>query len=74
MERAVILSSDEDLKAASITLQTTDKKKENENLNLIAIEQDAIEKALRRSGGNMNKAAELLGITRYALYRKMKRE
>jgi DNA-binding NtrC family response regulator len=74
MERAVILSSDQVLKAGSITLQTVERKKENENLNLNVIEQDAIEKALRRSDGNMNKAAELLGITRYALYRKMKRE
>jgi transcriptional regulator of acetoin/glycerol metabolism len=74
MERAVILSSDDLLKAGNITLQTTERKKENENLNLNVIEQDAIEKALRRSDGNLNKAAELLGITRYALYRKMKHE
>ncbi|MBR6541415.1 MAG: hypothetical protein IKT74_07815, partial [Bacteroidales bacterium] len=28
--------------------------------------------AMELSDGNMNKAAELLGITRYALYRKLK--
>ncbi|MDR0865693.1 MAG: sigma-54 dependent transcriptional regulator [Candidatus Symbiothrix sp.] len=74
MERAVILSSDKTLKAGSITLQTGEKKNGNENLNLQEIEQEAIEKALKRSEGNMNKAADLLGITRYALYRKMKKE
>jgi transcriptional regulator with PAS, ATPase and Fis domain len=74
MERSVILSSDKVLKAGSITLQTNERKKENENLNLDKIEQEVIEKAMKRSGGNLNKAAELLGITRYALYRKIKRE
>ncbi|MDR2056734.1 MAG: sigma-54 dependent transcriptional regulator [Dysgonamonadaceae bacterium] len=74
MERAVILSSDKILKAESITLQSGEKKKESENLNLSDIEREAIEKALKRSGGNLNKAAGLLGITRYALYRKIKKE
>jgi DNA-binding NtrC family response regulator len=74
MERAVILSSDKILKAGNITLQTIEKKKENENLNLEDIERETVEKALKRSDGNINKAAELLGITRYALYRKMKKE
>ncbi|GHT49111.1 sigma-54-dependent Fis family transcriptional regulator [Bacteroidia bacterium] len=74
MERSVILSSDKILKAGSISLQTNEKKKESENLNLNEIEREAIEKALKRSGGNLNKAAGLLGITRYALYRKTKKE
>jgi transcriptional regulator with PAS, ATPase and Fis domain len=74
MERAVIFSSDKILKAGNITLQISEKKKESENLNLCDIEREAIEKALKRSEGNLNKAADLLGITRYALYRKMKRE
>jgi DNA-binding NtrC family response regulator len=72
IERAVILSSDKVLKAGNILLQTGERKKENETLNLSEIEQKTIEKALKRSDGNLNKAAELLGITRYALYRKMK--
>ncbi|MDR3267946.1 MAG: sigma-54 dependent transcriptional regulator [Tannerella sp.] len=74
MERAVILSSDTELKAGSITLQTSERKKENENLNLEDLEQEAIDKAMKRAAGNMKKAADLLGITRYALYRKLKKE
>jgi DNA-binding NtrC family response regulator len=72
MERAVILSSDKVLKAGNILLQTGERKKENETFNLNEIERRTIEKALKRSNGNLNKASELLGITRYALYRKMK--
>jgi DNA-binding NtrC family response regulator len=74
MERSVILSSDKILKAGSISLKIGEKKKERESLNLNEIEQEAIEKALKRSDGNLNKAADLLGITRYALYRKIKKE
>jgi transcriptional regulator with PAS, ATPase and Fis domain len=74
MERSVILSSDKTLKAGSISLQINEKRKENENLNLNEIEQEVIEKALKRSGGNLSKAAGLLGITRYTLYRKIKKE
>ena len=35
------------------------------------IEKEAIERALRRADGNITRAAELLGITRFALYRKL---
>jgi len=40
-------------------------------LNLEELERAAIHRALERSNGNMSVAAELLGITRYALYRKI---
>ena len=74
IERAVILSSDKILKSESIFLPMHDKKKgTQENLNLDKIEKEAIEKALQVSEGNLNTAAELLGITRYALYRKIKK-
>ena len=72
VERAVILSSGAELCATDFMLQPAEVKRK-ETLNLEHIEQDAIEKALKRSGGNINKAAELLGITRYALYRKMRK-
>jgi DNA-binding NtrC family response regulator len=40
-------------------------------LNLEELELRAIKKALKRCEGNVSEAADLLGITRYALYRKM---
>ena len=42
-------------------------------LNLERIERRAIERAIRESGGNMTYAAEKLGITRFALYRKIEK-
>lgn len=76
IERAVILSSQKTLQDSNIILQSSERKKkqESENLNLELLERETIEKALHLSSGNVNKAAELLGITRYALYRKIKRE
>jgi DNA-binding NtrC family response regulator len=74
MERAVILSSGKSLKAGNITLQGDGRKKDSDSLNLNDVERETIEKALKRSDGNLNKAADLLGITRYALYRKIKKE
>lgn len=40
-------------------------------LNLIELERHAVMAALQKSNGNMSQAAELLGITRFALYRKI---
>ena len=44
-----------------------------ETLNLEALEQDAIMKAISRSNGNLSQAASLLGITRFTLYRKIEK-
>jgi len=40
-------------------------------LNLIELEKFAIKKAIKKSGGNMSKAAEALGISRTILYFKL---
>lgn len=42
-----------------------------DSLNLEELERTTIRKALEQSNGNLSIAAELLGITRYALYRKI---
>ena len=44
-----------------------------EELNLEKLEKNAIERALKVSAGIMSKAAELLGITRFALYLKLEK-
>lgn len=75
IERAVILSDGSILKPENFMLQPAPgrKKAEQEELNLGVLEKDAIERALRRAEGNISRAAELLGITRFALYRKLEK-
>lgn len=73
IERAVILSDGQMLKPDNFMLQPSPsrKKAEPDELNLSILEKEAIERALRRADGNVTRAAELLGITRFALYRKL---
>ena len=71
MERAVILSTGYMLYADDILLTPVATGRRSENLNLEELERKAIDQALKQSDGNMNRAADLLGISRFALYRKM---
>ncbi|WP_238869425.1 MULTISPECIES: sigma-54-dependent transcriptional regulator [unclassified Proteiniphilum] len=74
MERAVILASGYTLSADDFILKPASaRKSKSENLNLEELEQSTIEKALEQADGNMSQAAELLGITRFALYRKIEK-
>lgn len=75
VERAVILSDSPFLKPDNFVFHTPASKKKDDDLtlNLETLEKEAIEKALRRSEGNVTRAAELLGITRFALYRKLEK-
>lgn len=76
MERAVILSEGFSLKPDDFILRrpSADRTFDNEeNFNLEALERDAIDRAMKRCGGNVSRAADLLGITRYALYRKLEK-
>jgi DNA-binding NtrC family response regulator len=75
LERAVILSSGNRLNVNDFIFQTTAirKKDVQETFNLQQIEQATIDKAMVFCQGNVIKAAELLGITRFALYRKIKK-
>ncbi|NDV68826.1 sigma-54 dependent transcriptional regulator [Dysgonomonas sp. 25] len=76
IERAVILSQGRSLQANDFNLSNnkSTKLKSTDVLNLEELEQQAIEKALALSEGNMNKAAEMLGISRFALYRKINKK
>lgn len=75
IERAVILSENIWLRPNDFMLTPQPEKKDvlDETLNLEELEQKAIKRALKRCAGNVSSAAELLGITRYALYRKMQK-
>ena len=46
---------------------------EFDTFNLETIEKMVIEKSLKRHSGNVTKAAEDLGLTRNALYRRMEK-
>ena len=75
MERCVILGNGLSLLPDDLPLKPTSahisKGDAGTTLNLQEVEQQTIEKAMLLCGGNMNKAAQMLGITRYALYRKL---
>ncbi len=76
MERAIIMNNGISMIGKSDFMLTPSKRTaapKDETLNLEAIERQTIEKALKLSGGNMNRAAEHLGITRYTLYRKIEK-
>ena len=77
VERAVILSENGLLKPDDFLFPQGNAAAHQpaltEELNLEKLEKNAIERALKVSTGNMSKAAELLGITRFALYRKLEK-
>ncbi|MBW8331878.1 MAG: sigma-54 dependent transcriptional regulator [Prolixibacteraceae bacterium] len=76
IERAMILCKTESLKASDFqTYEGHDSEKENEkiNFNLEENELKLVHLALKEMNYNQNKTAELLGITRDALIRRMKK-
>ena len=74
MERAVILSSGYTLYADDFLLTPTTQGKRTESLNLEELENNAIDQALKQTDGNITRAADLLGISRFALYRKIDKQ
>ena len=74
-ERAVILGDGSLLRPENFMFQASvsRQKKEEEVLNLEQLERQAVERAMRLSEGNVTRAAEYLGITRFALYRKLEK-
>ena len=73
VERAVILCSQPELTLRDFQLQQSSFGDETDlkSLNLSEVERDVIRQALKKSSGNLTKAAEELGIGRTTLYRKM---
>ncbi|QTN39654.1 sigma-54-dependent Fis family transcriptional regulator [Cryomorphaceae bacterium] len=74
IERALILHEGDRLETRDLSLSNrTDNAPEHEELNLLAAEGKLIERALEKHQGNISKAAQDLGITRAALYRRMEK-
>jgi DNA-binding NtrC family response regulator len=80
VERAIILTENETIEPGDLQLDYSDASKELASvsvaptiLNLDHMEKDTIQKALRKHGFNISRAAKELGLTRASLYRRMEK-
>ena len=74
VERAVLMATAGKITAADLGLQTgSDRGSKIEEMTLEEVEALLIRKALARYDGNVSRAAEALGLSRSALYRRMQR-
>jgi Nif-specific regulatory protein len=73
LENAVVMSDDDLIEAENLWLPDPARTNQPETLNLNELTAWAIRQALHRTGGQMAKTAELLGIARETLRMKMKK-
>jgi DNA-binding NtrC family response regulator len=74
LERAVLMARSNELHAADLGLNFSRANSQNlEELSLEAVEAILIRKALQRFQGNVSQAADALGLSRGALYRRMEK-
>ncbi len=74
MERAVLMCRTDQLQNGDLGLTAQREQAQNlEELSLEAVESILIRKALQRFQGNVSQAAEALGLSRGALYRRMEK-
>jgi DNA-binding NtrC family response regulator len=74
IERAVLMAADRKIRKSDLGLQPpADGEPRLEELSLEEVESLLIRKALARHGGNVSKVAEVLGLSRSAIYRRMQR-
>jgi DNA-binding NtrC family response regulator len=74
LERAVLMCRSEQIQSADLGLLTQRSQAQNlEDLSLESVETILIRKALHRFQGNVSQAAEALGLSRGALYRRMEK-
>jgi len=73
VERAVLMSQQQMIRASDLAVQNRDSSPRLEDLSLEEVERALIQKALERSGGNVSEAAKTLGLSRSALYRRLQR-
>jgi DNA-binding NtrC family response regulator len=74
VERAVLMSRGAMVRAADLSLRASpDGPGRLEEMSLEEVERCLIRKALERHGGNVSQAAQALGLSRSALYRRLQR-
>lgn len=74
VERGVLMAQGESVQASDLGLRSGhDGAKRLEDMELEEVEAFLIRKALARSDGNVSQAAEALGLSRSALYRRLKK-
>ena len=75
MQRAVLLARTEEVKTVDLGLQPARETSERrlDEMSLEEVERLLIQKALKRFAGNVSQAAETLGLSRSALYRRMQK-
>jgi transcriptional regulator of acetoin/glycerol metabolism len=72
VERAVLLASGDQVRAADLGLRSSSSAAPRlEDLPLEDVEKMLIQKALSRYDGNVSRAAQALGLSRSALYRRI---
>jgi len=72
VERAVLMAQDRQIRAADLGVTSTGAESRNlEEMSLEEVEAFLIKKALARNDGNARKAAEALGLSRSAFYRRL---
>ncbi|MHA3789476.1 sigma-54-dependent transcriptional regulator [Flavobacterium hauense] len=71
IERAVILCDNDSITSSDLDLDEITEQDAPQDAQLSDMEKSAIEKALQKHGHNISKAAEELGLSRAALYRRM---
>ena len=73
IERAIILAGDDILREEHFNLNQATSAKHPDSLNVERNEKSLVEKALEKTNFNQKQAATLLGISRDALIRRMKK-
>jgi len=74
VERAVLMSSENEIRASDLGLIEAEGREATlEEMTLEEVEKILMQKALRKHEGNVSRAAEALGISRSAFYRRMQK-
>jgi DNA-binding NtrC family response regulator len=73
LERAILMCRSNEIQSADLGLNLRPQAQNLEELSLEAVESTLIRKALQRYQGNVSQAAEALGLSRGALYRRMEK-